>query len=134
MENIVEKVIDRSIFKTPVKFIIHEYKDCFACLGTGVTKITNGLEIVCPICFGSKKSPYYDKKEVEGKVQYVPMAFEENKIRILQISVTYYESERPINLSIPEEDLLDFVEVNTTLENPKGKEMKQKVPKTVGEM
>ena len=109
MENIVEKVVDRSIFKNPVKFRVPDTTKCKTCDGSGSIDIKNGPKVICPTCYGSGTSFQGGKREVEGVVQYVPIAFEEKEERVIQLSVTYYENDKPINLSIPQEDLLGFV-------------------------
>lgn len=79
MENIVEKVVDRSIFKNPVKFRVPDTTKCKTCDGSGSIDIKNGPKVICPTCYGSGTSFQGGKKEVEGVVQYVPIAFEEKK-------------------------------------------------------
>lgn len=112
--NLIEKVIDKSIFNKKVKIMVPALSKCITCNGTGLVSIPNGPTIVCPACQGRAFLNKGEKKEVEGEVQYVPIAFEKNKERVLQLSITYYEDEKPVNISIPEEDLLGFIESDTT--------------------
>lgn len=110
MKDFIEKVIDKSIFDKQIKIMVPMLSKCKTCNATGFVTIPNGPMIICPTCQGRLNLDVGEKKEVVGEVQYVPIAFEKNKSRIIQISITYYEEDRPINISVSEEDILGFVE------------------------
>lgn len=97
----LDKVIDRTIFKEDVKIELPDTDDCFVCGGKGHLKVENTSNFVkCNTCKGSGKTYTGKKKKVDGKVLYVPVAFEENKERVIYVSVVYYENDKPVNLSV----------------------------------
>ena len=106
LKDFLEKVVDKSIFKETVKVQVPEIRDCTVCNGSGVLKIENtDLKVTCPNCRGEKQKKTRNKKVVEAKVLYVPIAFEENKERVFYVSIVYYENNNPINVSVGVEDL-----------------------------
>lgn len=114
LKEFLEKVIDKTIFKETVKVQVPEIRDCNLCKGSGFLNVENtDLKITCPECKGEKQVRTGNRKSVDGKVLYVPVAFEENKERVFYVSVVYYEGETPINISVGVED----IELGSTTEN-----------------
>lgn len=108
MKDFLSKVIDKSIFKKSVKIQVPVKGTCTTCKGEGIVSIVGSdQKILCPACRGDKYFTTSETKVVEGNVLYVPVAFEENKERILYVSVCYYENDTPINITVSPESILD---------------------------
>jgi hypothetical protein len=108
MKNFLSKVIDKSIFKKNVKIRVPVKGACFTCKGEGIVSIVGSEQkIICPACRGDKYFITGETKVVEGNVLYVPVAFEENKERVLYVSICYYENDIPVNITVSSEDILD---------------------------
>ena len=110
MENFLEKILDKSIFKKKVKIKVPADDTCPICKGNKEIRVAKEYRMVCPKCGGKGVFPSSATRVVNNaSVQYVPIAFEENKERILYVSVSYEESGKIINTSVKAEDILDEV-------------------------
>lgn len=108
MENFLEKVLDKSIFKKKVKIRVQADDTCPVCKGNREILVAKEYRMTCPKCSGRGVFPSSATRIVNNaSIQYVPIAFEENKERILFVSVSYEEGDKVINTSIKVEDVLD---------------------------
>lgn len=113
LKGFLEKVLDKSIFKDEVKATVADRATCTLCNGSGRLRIEMTPSYVpCPSCRGSGTSINGTKK-VDAKVLYTPIAFEENKERVLFVSISYEENGKTINTSVKLED----IEIENKLED-----------------
>lgn len=107
MEKLIERIIDKSIFKEKVKARVPIEDSCPVCKGSTRIRVANEYEMVCPKCKGKGFLPSDKMKEVDVNILSVPMFFESRGESIISISASYEEEGKMINLSIKPEDIIN---------------------------
>ena len=102
---LLDKIIDRSIFKGEYDVIIPKSKTCSHCKGSGF--IAQGIR--CNNCENGEV--FTGNVTKKANIQCAPVFFEENKARILYVTVTYTDGNMRKNISVkPENIILDGAE------------------------
>lgn len=113
MENLIEHIISKEIFKKPVLLLVEKTEACDLCKGHKIITVEKKYKVPCPKCNATGLENKKEKTEEKGMIQYATISFEENKERIIHLSATYYKNDFPINISITENDVIKFVEEET---------------------
>lgn len=106
MDKFLEKVLDKSIFKEKFSVKVPADDTCPVCKGSREIRVAKEYRMVCPKCGGKGVFPSSTTRIVDNAtVQYVPIAFEENKEKVLYVSVSYEEGGQIINTTVKPGDI-----------------------------